>query len=117
MTDVVFGRIFRPAPIKGFKHSALEYRAVDTLGNYIVLMKYMTEEVAIIYLPDDMTIDLVRKHFEPIAVVTPECNIERDDVFHFSAVNCAVADSRASDRKPVQKRFRRLDFGALKEIA
>ena len=104
----MLGRILRAALIQQMQHFMLQGHAVVPFFHDIVLVEYVAHEMAVIQFMADFTVDLLRQLFKPIAIVAPQGDIERNDVFHFFIVHRAVAYRGGSHRETVQ--HRRLGF-------
>ena len=80
----------------------------------VVLMKDVTQKVAVIELVDARLIDLVGQTLEPVFVVSSQGNVQCDNVRYRIRVNCAIAYGCACNGETVQHGFIGLLCGAFK---
>ncbi len=94
MSDVVFGWIFRTAPIKQFPHFVLNLDGVVASFYNVVLMKNLAEKVPIIQLMMQPRAYRLRQMLEPICSISRESYVQGDNLLHVISMNGAIADRR-----------------------
>ena len=99
----MFGRILGLALIEQGPHAMLQGQAILPLAHDVVLMEDVAEEVAVVELVDDRILHVGRKRLEPVPVVSPEGDVERDDVLHLMAMDCPVAYRCSGHREAMQE--------------
>jgi hypothetical protein len=116
MPDIVFRRIFGAAAVQQRPHLVFDFEAVVALLDDVILVEHVAQEVAVIQLDGDRLFDVGRQRLDPVAIVTAQCDVERDDVLHFPGMHGAIAHSGAGGGEAVQERFPAFFVRAL-EIA
>ena len=71
----------------------------------------------VIQLVAQFAIDAFRQHFQPVAVVAAQRDVQRNNVFHFIVMHGAIAHGCAGYGKTVQHRRLRLRGIAFKIAA
>jgi len=103
MPNVVLSRVLRSAPVENAEHSVLQRDWINAFADNIILMEHMAEEVAVIELEDNILLDVRRQLLEPVGVIAPQRDVQRQNILHLISVNVTVADGRACRGKPVEE--------------
>jgi len=69
MADIVLGRILRATAVEQCPHSVLDVEAVMAFLHDVVLVKDVTQKVAVIQFDRDRFLDIGRQRFDPVAIV------------------------------------------------
>jgi hypothetical protein len=116
VADIVLGRIFGAARIHQFPNPMLELDRIVAFGDDVVLVKHVAEKMAVIEPVGDRLCDLVRQGFDPIPVVAPQRDVERDEILDLAAMDRALADCGSGGGKAVQKGLLALVIVTFEEI-
>ena len=99
MADIVLGRIFGPALVEQRPHALFECHAVMPFRHDVILVKDVAEKMTIIELVDDRRLDVGRQGLEPMLIVSPQRDIERQNVLNLAIMDGAIAIGRTRGRK------------------
>ncbi|MNT61445.1 hypothetical protein D3C72_1990940 [compost metagenome] len=80
-------------------------------------MEDVTEEMSVVELADQSSLDIGRQGFEPLGGVARQGDVERDDLADVVGIDRAASDRSPGDREPVQHRQLRLARLALEHRA
>lgn len=79
-------------------------------------MEDIAHKVAVIELMHQLAVDFRRQVLKPLGVVTPQGDIQRQNIFHLFGMHRLISDGGTSGGKAVQKRFAALFRRTGKEI-
>ena len=81
MSDVVFRRILCATFTQKGEHLLLQFVCIDPFFDDVILMEDIAHKVAVIELVHQLAVDFRRQVFKPLGVVTPQGDIERQNIF------------------------------------
>ena len=89
---------------------------IHTFAHDIILMQNVAHEMTVVESVHDMLVDLGGEFFEPLAVIAPQRDIQRQNIFDLVGMDIVIADGGTGGGKAVQACDLALARGAGKEI-